>query len=701
MIYVASLAMPVKKAYPDDTMQSSTNRIIQLLNQAPEVSGMGVVILGPKDAAGPRASKINNALAKAHPDICTLYFYTKPGEADLFDIENKFKCKKITAEAIKDAADEYIRNHVIRTGKAVVSSKDFQAPSEGGIDDLLGDDDFTLPSEIDLGGLGEGLGETGDNSFVAPEEPIVTTEPEKQAPPVIIPDLTGVMEQEPTLPKTPLTVNSAAQVSARAESNISAPATTVEEQISGVASMEDWDLFMNNLKRESVVKRLIQENSEYNGLTKMIETLDREIESVWIDTALTPDQKFEKIKDIGLKRSACMAAGNSVMADKVIDIISRVTMAAKRTVEAQMEDYNAAISTIVANKNAIVDNSHIATTIQQRADIQFDLLKTSRKVLDLYKGIDTLVTEEIQELDRKLPSSNEFINEFVKPVGTKIFTPKNTAELANRLMKALQQNKVTASGLESQVNALIEVMFDLFDKDQELLEYYKRQVALLQANKIEDVIIADTVLKQCLRLWTGAEGTGRSATAITWAGILSRRNNSLLIDLTGKAKFETYGIQHVHLDDFMKKRIEKRFLCVQAEEIPTPERLQEIVDELKTRLNYYPYVNVIVSPDDINGLNQLSTDALTTHFICDCSSNSMETLRRLISGHTQGNVARRLIMINPPISPLSILDSLGADPTLFSIMVLPNIPEIRACALRHDRPYELGSVVKIFEEAFR
>lgn len=709
MIYVASLSVPVKNAFPDDVMQSSVNRIVQLLNVAPEESTMDAVVFGPKDAVGPKAAQINKALANAHPGICIMYIYNKNNEANKVETENKFQCKKTTAGAIIDFISECLQEHTIHTGKAVVSSEDFQTPGEGSFAD---DDYFGMESPIPSGydfdseqnspptgdvyaddsGFTEDLG-IGDSDAA-------DTGSDIPVPEVPIPDVSDAVVPEPTLDNTQLAFNTSEQAS-RSVGVAPIPNEDLFSTLEGPRGIEDVDMVINALKRENVVKHLIQENSEYNGLVQMLDTLDKEIESVWLDTTLTPDQKFDKIKDIGLNRSGYLASCNSITAEHVVNIINRITSAAKRTVDNQMEEYNAAISKIIVNKKSIADTTHIATAIQQRADVQFKLHKLAKTIIDLYKSMDTLVTDEIIELDKKLPSSNEFINEHVKPIGTHIFTPTNTASLVNSLMKALQENRLIASSLEHQVNSFIELLFEMFEKDEEIQDYYRRKTALLSANKIEDIVIVDTVVKECLRLWTGADGSGRSATAITWAGILSHRNNSLLIDLTGKAKFRTYGITPVTLDEFMTNRIEKRFLCVEVDRILNSEELQALVSEIKTRLNYYPYVNIIVDPNDIAGLNQLSVDAKTTYFVCNCTSNSMDVMRRTIAGHTAGNIARRLVMIDPPISPLSIVDSLEIDPTLFATTTIPSIPDIRACALRHDRPYEINTVFKIFEEAFR
>ena len=53
------------------------------------------------------------------------------------------------------------------------------------------------------------------------------------------------------------------------------------------------------------------------------------------------------------------------------------------------------------------------------------------------------------------------------------------------------------------------------------------------------------------------------------------------------------------------------------------------------------------------------------------------------------------------VSPLMIADSVDIDPTLVRVITLPNVPAVRACSLRHDRPYEYEDVVRLYEEAFR
>lgn len=705
MIYTVSLSLQAKKAFPQDKgsiSQSSPGRIARLLDDDPQITQMKAVILGPKDTVGLKGQQLCAKIKSAHPGICIIYLYTKPSEEDLVDTPNKVKVKKITPDAVRDAVNTFMKDYELQSGRIRVSSSDFEMPEKDELEDTDFDDDGGL-EEPDLGAP------TLDETYVDPatfgaavtpiEEMTMGTTDDN------FPDLSEEMQPVVSLEKKQLVGN--APLPNPMDKNVPVPAGTefptidIGESLGNVSSSKEWDMFMADMEKDAVYKKLIDENSEFRGLVNMIDTLEYDIQAVFTDTALPVDKKFEKITDIGLRKSTLIATKNNIMVDKVVDIITRIILSAKRTVDSEVERVNSSIYTIVANRDKITDMSHISEVVAERAKLQYKLMALARKIIDLYKQMELLVNDEIKQLDSKLPSSNEYINEMVKPIGTQIFTPTNTKVLADRLLKALQENRLTASAMENSVTALIDIMFSLFEKDREIMAMQDQRIRLLQANKVEDVVIVDTILKHCLRLYTGADNSGRTATVLTWAGVLARRNNCLVVDLTGKSKFRTYGEEPVSLEEFLSKRIERNMLCVESSYIPGPEELQDIVAELKTRLNYYPFINIILSPSDISGINQLSVDAKTIYYITNCSVESMSAIKEVAAKNDYNNIARRLVVIDPPISPLSILDKLDIDSTVCALNIIPNIGEIRACALRHDRPYEINSIRAIFEEAFR
>lgn len=702
MIYVASLNVPVKKALgkgPEKTVQqSTTSKIFGQMNLDPETTNMDVVILGPKDFIGPKAVQGQRAIDGKHPDICVIYLYEKSAEEDLVDGVYKHHCKKINEKYIVEAFEKYVGNHKVQTGKQQMSSADFQVQSDG----EPGDDE--IPDDFVPERTSRRL--TPVSPAPVEETPTEESTSAASAEEPFQPDLSVFESQPETLPESPLSTtttkgNPLESVEPLPMPERTTPSRTIEESIAGMSNVEDWDVLTEHLKRDSIVKTLIQENSEYEGLVNMLDVLDKRIQTVWRDSALSADQKFEKIKAIGLEKSVVRAAANSITVEKAISIISTIALSAKRTVDAKVESIDTALYKINADRAAVMDTTYIDKAIEERMKVQTDLLYMGRKLVDIYKSIDTLVVDEILDLDSKLPSSNQFINQMVAPLGKQIFTPQNTTTLANKLGKALQENRIVFSQLEESVQAVVEKLFELCEKDEEIIRYQQNVINLLKSNRVEDVVIVNSLLKKVLRVYTGATNTGRSSTAITWCGILSRRNNTLLIDLTGKSKFEEYGIVPMRLDDFMQSRVERQFLCVKSEGILGPDEIQNLIEVLKSRLNYYPYVNIIMDPEDADGINQVCGDAICLHYITDCSTSSIRVLQKLVKQIKVQNVARKLITIDTPVSPLTIADSIGVDTTQTRIITLPAIPAMKACALKHDRPYEFNDIVGIYEEAFR
>ena len=88
-------------------------------------------------------------------------------------------------------------------------------------------------------------------------------------------------------------------------------------------------------------------------------------------------------------------------------------------------------------------------------------------------------------------------------------------------------------------------MFKLCEEDATIIEYQQKLINLLRAQRVEDVVIVDNVIKNSLRIFVGPADTGVTATAVTWSGVVSRRQNTLLLDLTGNSKLRQYGLEPV------------------------------------------------------------------------------------------------------------------------------------------------------------
>lgn len=713
MISVISLAVVASNAYPGRIRTTNAKKICEQMSMDPAITECDGILLCPRDVQGSWRDKINEAIKTKHPGVCVMYIYTKDTEADLVNTECKMQVKRIKDSTIHDVINQYMGENIIKAGKNYVTSKDFVDPGITGevvqgsknadvIDDgmILVEEELDQINYIDRDENGNPVAQPQPQMQAAPaeEEEILL---EEETPETLdIPKFdTSMYDSKESVPLSnePVVMNPLENAVPPTQSNN----TKIEERLRGINSIQDWEIYKQNLNKESIVSHLIEENTEYVGLVEYLDVLDEQIRAVWRDNTYSPTEKFNKIKEIGLQRSVKRAAVNSINVEKAISIITTITMSAARTVDEKIDNIDLALYKISTSKEAIMDTAALDKMIQNRTQLQLDLLSIGRDIVDLYKSMDLLVDEMIRSLDQDLPSANEFINQHVKPLGVQIFTPTNTAALAMKLTQALQENRLTASQMETKVKNLISMLFKLCEDDEEIIRYQQNVINQLKANRVEDVVIVDSLLKKCLRLYIGPKDSGVHATAITWCGILSRRNNTLLIDLSGRSKFKTYGIQPMDISDFMSNRVEKQFLCVEATQKLNLDELQKFVLELKSRLNYYPCINIILDQDDVEELNQLSNDALTVHYITNCSAQSLDKMTEISQYSVTSNIARKLVLIDPPISPVMIAERIKVDPTITQAIMLPNLPIIRACELTHEHAYEYKDVVSIFEEAFR
>lgn len=746
MIYAASLSAPVKKAYGDKCYSTNILKIIEQLSVDPSVSGMSVCVVGPKDAIGVNKAKLQAGLRTKHPDVCVVYICTKDKEADIIDTPFKKVLKKVTPDAIKEAVDSFIDSSLVGSGKTVVSrdTKVSKPITSRPVDKALGtgaakgklarsassvasqrkQDKAEKELEFDpalelyyfldpLGNMvycdkdtrrplrpaqvqaqkerirkqGKEIDEQSVQEVQEENYDFVPAEPaEKPAADVSVP--------EPEVPDVgnPMSFNTSPQASSR-------PVNSLEKSIENIRDFRDWNLFKEMLSKDTAIRELLEENSQFQGCVQMLSLFDEEIKSVYYNPGFTAEQKFEKVLEIGGRRSTITATHNDILSKKVLSIMEAVTVSARKTVEETLAAHRKAMEQIVVSNDSVVDENKLTDLISNRAKAEFDLLSLLKGIITLYQAMDMEVSDVILNLDKKLPSDNEFINNMVGSAGD-ILTPTNSKEVAVTMMRALQGHREQFALLEESVKKVIDAIHNLLQKDADIIEYQQFMIRTLKAHRVEDAVVIDGVLKNVLHIYVGTDNTGRTATTLTLAGVMSRRRNTLLIDLTKDNKLRNYGVEPVQLDEFTRTRIERQ-LCVVEGSLDDSENVMETIAELKTRLDYYPHIMVTCDAEDTKLVAQLAENALSVNFITNCTTASLEAIADAYKKMTVENVARKVIMIDPPIDILRLATKMEVDVTMTKCISVPNLSKIKMCSVVMDKPYEYSEVRNAFDEAFR
>lgn len=754
MIYSAKLAAPVKKAYGERCYGTNIQKICEQLSLDPEVSGMEACVLCPKDVAGIMRKKVQLAIEDKNPDVCIIYIYNNEKEADLVDTPFKKQVKKTTPDVVKDIVEDCMGNYLLSAKKTVVSRdakvtktinskpEDVQVTAgglKGGLfknkaaaakkDNQEVGDELKYDVALDLWYKIDALGnqvyinkKTGkemtkmqvearktrikQGSYKLPKTLPEGVRPDPaDAENVEIPDdlVVGDIEDEeddipvnlgePKEPEAPVVEEPVKpNLEERVESDF-------ERNLKEVSNFHDWGLFKEAMSKDAAIRQLLEENTTYQGVVQMLSVLDTEIKTTYYDKGLTSQQKFEKVLEIGNKRSTLMATHNDILARKVLDVIDAVTIGARRTVNDLLDEHRKSMEQITVSKEGLFDETELHRLVDMRSKAMCELLALVKSTIQLYQAMDLEVSDVILDMDKRLPSDNEYINEMVGSAA-EVLTPTNSMELARTMMRALQEKREAFVLMEEQVRKVIDSIRELFDRDEAIIQYQQHITQMLKAHRVEDAVIIDSVIKNILNVYIGQRGSGLTATALTRSGCLARRRNTLLIDLSNESKLGDYGEDVVDLDEFMRQRID-RPLCVVAGTVPDVEALSELITELKTRLDYYAHINVILDSTQLEYAKVLAKESLTVNYITNCTKDNMEEMGNVYASVDVNNVAQKVLMVNPTIDVLKVAEYMNIDVTSTKCVSIPDVPKIKSCGVLQDKPYEYVGVRTVFEEAFK
>ena len=659
MVYVASLSLLAKKALGSKCHQSSINGILDTLSIDPAVSNMDVVLLGPADLSGPAGKKIPEAVAKRHSGVCVIYLCTNDREAKLFpDAPHIKQVKRIKDTVISEAVTEFYGEDVKANNPKYSSAADK-------------------------------VGALGTNP--EPPRPI--------APPV---------EEEETTAEAPAPVElelPEAQVEQHTVAENEPPKPSpAEDVIASVKSVKDWDILKRQINRDSIIRQLILENNEFAGVANMLNVWDLRIRDVWADPHKSNEEKMRAVQEFGANRQVLQATYNSVLVDKFVSLLERVVSVCSATVEERCNEITHAVISVQQNKDAFLEKAvsgedSLDDTLYER---MVELQSIEGELCKMFAFLHHEGMEEIVgRLGEKLPSTNEYINN-VLSVSAKLYQPGNTVNLAQAIVDSLAKGQVQLSLIEDKVKGLMSTMFQVIVAQNKVIQYQRDVISCLRANNVESLVVRDSLLKECFNVIVGSEHTGLTATSAIYAGMLSRRDNTLVVDLTGHSHYDRYGYDTVSLDEFMMERIQRPLLFVTGSVDNDPEKVFHLMEELKSRLTYFRHLIIVLDAAQLNVLDQVGREALSISYVTNCTVESLAAVTAAYeAGRKIPNVCHKLICIDSPVDVGMLIATLKMDISMTKLIPIPYLREIKQAAIVRQQPHTYNDVLRVFEEAFR
>ncbi len=726
MIYSFELASLLRKGFGRDKVFSSQiNKICEQMPLDPEVSKMDTVVLSSKDLKGLNRGKVQTALLTKNPNVTFIYIWSKKGEEDLIDTPFKVELKKVTADSLYSAVNEIISDTLIKSGKLNADDSDsaiaipkplkpkFKASKFGKkdedeveeteevivkIDPITGlhyfNDDITdemiycdedgrrlTPAEVQIAKdklamekkeeAGSNDGGEDDDGF---EDIDIDLDDDNAS---------GVEEKVALYPVKEAMIPEQEEEEVKEQPAVN-KSTELKNEIESIKSFNNWEALNDALQETSIFAELIANDADYNGTLKVLESLEVQMLDIMQNPRLSADEKFDKLLDLGRDKTTTKGITNSIMVDKLISIIHNLSAQVGSIAKGIVDKNYKAIDAAAAVDRIVLDDTANNEVIDAAVKAEVSLLNTKKEIASLYSVMNKTVQDTTKGFTAGLPSENELINQIIG-MSDEYFTPKNTKDLFHKMLEALEENKSTFVQADESVNRLLDKLNDVAIKYREVIKYQSERILLLKANRVEDIVIMDTALKPTMQLFIGESGSGVTSTVLARTGVIARgAKNVVIIDLSRKAKFADYGIETETWENFSENRVNREFICVTAPEIID---IDEILSHLKTRLDNYGSINIILSPEQISEAAMLAGDSLTLNFISDCTPRNMVVMQEAIGALSSiPNIARKVVLVNPVQDPISCCRTLGVELGNTKLITIPYLPEMKECLVNKTQP---------------
>ena len=663
MIYVfGKLKVPVKQLYDNAVMQVELEQVSDLLPLDPEVSTVELLVFYDVDVPLLKRKSFAHKLNNRHPDLTVVIFSQKLASSPFASVEDIYLIllPKIDKDIIKETLDPLLQN----------ISKQYKL------------------------NFSENLKEDNEINNIFDSSPL-------ESPPIEPP-----LNIEFTPPTPPLLVSSSSSSSSSSSPSSSSDLINTFEEVKEKAidtiisqGRINPDILTKVLNSDSIANKLLRENNTFHGAITMLDVLDAEITNIFKNSSLSPTEKFLKIKDLGVKRSSHVDVKNNLISESMLSIINQVVSLMSTLAEERIDEVTKAVNKIVDSETFIFDEEKIRADIENRLDCSIKIQDTLNDLVTSFNIINKETAEFIKSQADGLPSSNAFINEMLSHT-KHVFLPANMDIVINKIMDNVKSSAETFELIESNLKRLLANVFEYVNATENHLTRQTQLVSLLKHNKVENIIIPDSILKSSLRAFVGIENSGRTATLILHSEMQARTRNTLVVSFTKNHKFQDYGISVFDIEDYFEERTYKQILYLQAIKKNNMEYVKECIKKLIPSLSNYNNINLLFDVSQWDLISAVAKDLLSVTFITNTMKNNLITLSEITSKFNFPNVAQRLVIIDPPKYLPSILDLLKIDITITNLILIPHLSSIREYAIKGLNPGSDPDLLRIFTEVF-
>lgn len=465
-------------------------------------------------------------------------------------------------------------------------------------------------------------------------------------------------------------------------------------------SVADVANLMRETNAETLLKDLAKDNANYSILENKLHALREDIANVMVDGSINMEQRLSKVRTIMYNKKYFTTQTNTIIEQYVSEIIESLTSNTIGLLDERLHQIDESIKLSARYGNGAQNFGRLTGINEERANIIMDLNTLKQEVQEIgVKAVDTLhdITSEVAAKNQEL-TGNNIIDNNIKAHGSFIVDGDVIETLRNILLCADSSTDLFKTAVQK-ITAMIEAYNKLVSLDKEQIAATNEMVKYLKAHNIDDTVIANTLLKKSLRVFTGIEGSGRSIVPYILSKRKSKENcNVLLIDLTGTCKYEDYGIKSYDIADYKANRYENDFVVVTGT-CTSVESAQNLTAILTRAADFYRVINIVLPTDNKDVFDVIAHDVRVINYLTTTKRRSMEAIKDFMSNTSYENVGQRVIVNDTSATLTELSQYFGLlDRIDVGIISIPHIKQIELCSLNGLDPTTIDAVNEAFAE---
>lgn len=481
--------------------------------------------------------------------------------------------------------------------------------------------------------------------------------------------------------------------------------SSLVNRIKHASTVADVSILAREIDATTLIKDLVESNSTYAGIEEKLKSLNDTIFAIMSDVRISSlDEKLSKIHAVMHDKAFFNAKGDTLIEQRLEEVIDAICTQTSSLLQSRLDEIDTAIKRAQECKDMENNSARLAGLNELRANIIIELKTLEIEIETIYKSCDNIIISsatKIAETNDNI-TGNEMINSQLKARGSYVVSDGSFTAMVSALELSEQIPDLFKS-MKLNIIKMTKLLHKLFDLDQEVIAAQQALINFLKAHNVEDSVVAQGVLKKALRVYVGAEGTGKTIIPYLISRYKSRQNaNVLLLDLTGTNKYADYGIQYTDVDTYLAELNQKEFMLVAGNIDNTVAAAQRIVTTLLHAADYYRVINVVLNPEQQELFQTIAEDVLSVNFITDTSSKNITAMRSIIEKCTIRNVGRRVIINKCDVPVRSIVTKLGLDDQIdFQLCTVKTLPTIIDAGINGYNPYGVSSVDLEMEEVIK